>query len=288
MPGHCGSLLAGKKYGSGLILQENAICKMISQDMAQEIGDYGRWLSQSSVGPLKTNEVHVWLASVEIRTRQYQTLWNVLSEEEMERSRRYRFEKDRTSFVASRGILKTLVAGYLKMTPERVSFVYGPYGKPDLAAEVSPVPLRFNASHSRGLALFAFALDREIGVDIEYVRPDIDAEHIARRFFSARERDALDKLPQGIKEKCFFTCWARKEAFLKAVGKGLSFGLDRIEVSINPGSPASLLGIEDDEEDAVLWSLHDLPASKDYAAALAVKGRGMDLCLRRWNGSGSQ
>lgn len=260
---------------------------MTGQNLAWQIGDDPVWLQQSSVGPMKTNEVHVWLASLEAGSRQCHSLRNVLSEEEKERAGRYRSEKDRTGFIVTRGILKTLVAGYLNMSAGKVSFVYGLYGKPALDEEVSSIPLRFNASHSRGLALFAFTLDHEIGVDIEYVRPDIDVEHIAKRFFSVEEKAALDKLPPGTKEECFFACWACKEAFLKAVGKGLSFGLDRVEVSINPGSHASLLRIRGGKEEAALWSLYDLPAATGYAAALAVKGRGMDLCLHRWNGDGS-
>jgi 4'-phosphopantetheinyl transferase len=261
---------------------------MTNPDLIRGISISQEWVSQSSVGPLSPDEVHVWLASLEIGEERYHALWNIRSQEEMERAKRYRFEKNRISFVASRGILKTLLSGYLRMAAGKISFAYGPYGKPELAIEASSVPLRFNASHSNGLALFAFALDREIGVDIEYIRRNIDIEHIAKRFFSSEERAIIEKLPPGMKEKGFFGCWARKEAFLKAIGKGLSFGLDRVEVSVDPGSPASLLRITGSEEETALWSLHDLPAATDYSAALAVKGRGLNPCLWRWKGDTDQ
>jgi len=254
------------------------------QRSTHQIGAGPIWLPQLTIRPPQSGDVHVWLASLEIGQEQSHILSDTLSKEEMERACRFRFEKDRIRFIATRGILRTLLAGYLNMDAGKVSFVYGPYGKPELSAEACSIRIRFNLAHSQGLALFAFALNCDIGVDIEFMRRDIAMDDIAGRFFSPNEKAALDRLPSNMKEKGFFTCWARKEALLKASGKGLSFGLERVEVSVHPELRASVLRIGGSEKDASLWSLHDLPAAPGYAAALAVKGHGFNLCLQQWQG----
>lgn len=255
---------------------------MTKQSLTHQIGVGTAWLPQSAILPLRANDVHVWLASLEIGKEQHRIFTQTLSKKEMERACRFRFEKDRIRFIATRGILRTLLAGYLNMDAGKVSFVYGPYGKPELSAEACSIPIRFNLAHSHGLALFAFALNCDIGVDIEFMRRDIAMDDIAGRFFSPNEKAALDRLPSNMKGKGFFTCWARKEALLKASGKGLSFGLERVEVPVHPELRASVLRIGGSEKDASLWSLHDLPATPGYAAALAVKGHGFNLCLQQW------
>ena len=203
----------------------------------------------------------------------------------MERACRFHFEKDRIRFISARGILRTLLSGYLHTDARHVSFTYGPYGKPELSAEAGSIPIRFNLAHSHCLALFAFVLNCDIGVDIEFMGRDITMDDIAERFFSPDEKAALDGLPSDMKRKGFFACWARKEALLKATGKGLSFGLERVEVSVHPELSASVLRIGGSEKDASLWSLHDLPAPPDYTAAFAVKGHGFNLCLQQWHGN---
>jgi 4'-phosphopantetheinyl transferase len=244
------------------------------------------WLPQLTTLPLRANDIHVWLASLEIGQEQYHILSETLSDKEMERACRFRFEKDRIRFITTRGILRALLAGYLNMDAGKVSFVYGPYGKPELSAEAYSIPIHFNLSHSHGLALFAFALNCDIGVDIEFMQRDIAIDDIAGRFFSPNEKAALDKLPSNMKKKGFFACWARKEALLKATGKGLSFGLERVEVSVHPELRASVLRIGGSEKEASLWSLHDLSALPGYTAALAVKGHGFNLCLQKWTATG--
>ncbi len=236
---------------------------------------------------LRSNEVHVWIASLDISEGQYYILRDTLSDEELERAARFRFEKDRKRFTSARGILRSLLSGYLDTDANKISISYGRYGKPQLSPGSSAIPVHFNLAHAHSRALFAFALDRDVGVDIEFMRRDVAQDDIAERFFSPHEKAALDSLPPDMKRKGFFTCWSRKEAFLKATGKGLSFGLDRVEVTVNPESPASVLSIGGSKEDAAGWSLQDIPADEDYSAALAVKGHGFNLCLREWRSKGA-
>ncbi len=125
-------------------------------------------------------------------------------------------------------------------------------------------------SHSRGVGLVAVSDNREIGVDVEYIRPDFATEDIARRFFSPHEVSAFNALSKEMRVAAFFRCWTRKEAYIKAIGRGLSQPLDGFDVTLAPEAPAQLLRADDD--DASRWSLSDIDAGSDYAAALVVEG----------------
>ena len=231
---------------------------------------------------LGDNEVHVWRASLELPSSQVQRLQNNLSEEELERAERFHFQQHRGHFIVARGLLRTVLGGYLKTEPRRLRFRYGPKGKPELAGDASSRALRFNVSHSHGLALYAVSNDRQIGVDVEYIRPDLAGEKIAERFFCSREAATLRELPADVQQEAFYTCWTRKEAYLKAIGEGITLRLDQFEVSLTPGEPAVLLSINGDPKEASYWSLRELEPGPGYVGALAVKGHGWDLRCWRW------
>jgi 4'-phosphopantetheinyl transferase len=231
---------------------------------------------------LGENEVHVWQASLELPSSQVQRLEHNLSEEELERAERFHFKRHRSHFIAARGLLRIILGSYLKTDPGNLRFRYGPKGKPELAGKTGQRPLRFNVSHSHGLALYAVTHDRRIGVDVERIRPDVAGEKIAERFFSPREAATLRELPASVRQEAFYTCWTRKEAYLKAVGEGITLRLDQFEVSVTPGEPAVLLSINGDPKEASYWSLKGLGPGPGYVGALAVKGHGWDLRCWRW------
>ena len=131
--------------------------------------------------------------------------------------------------------------------------------------------LDFNLSHSAGIVLLAFARRRRIGIDIEAVRRDFSTTEIAERFFSPAERTALRQLPHGQRHQAFFRCWTRKEAFIKALGEGLSHPLDQFDVNLAPGEPAVLLATRPDATEAGRWALWNVPTAGNYAAALAIE-----------------
>jgi 4'-phosphopantetheinyl transferase len=210
---------------------------------------------------LATGDVHVW--RVELNQPE------PLEEQELDRASRFHFEKHRRHFTAGRGVLRQLLSQYLGTKPEQLRLSYGAYGKPALNGEHKDSRLRFNMSHSHEVALFAFAEDRELGVDVEHVRTDFASEEVARRFFSRREVETFNALPQHDQVAAFFKCWTRKEAFIKVIGKGLSQPLDKFDVTL--GQPAALLWVSGD--DASRWSLYDLEVGGDYAGALAVEGQ---------------
>jgi len=188
------------------------------------------------------------------------------------RAERFHFEEDGRRFIVRRAILRTILSGYLSVEPSRFQFCYGKNGKPQVADTFGEGKISFNLSHSEGLALYAFAREREIGVDIEHVRDIPEMEQIAESYFSARENAIFRTLPENERKEAFFNCWTRKEAFIKATGDGLSWPLDRFDVSLVPGEPARLLRIEGDSKAASQWFIQDLKPAFGFAAAFAVKG----------------
>ncbi len=172
----------------------------------------------------------------------------------------------------------------MNKAPEDISFSYGNYGKPALVSESGADAVRFNISHSRGTALYVVTRGREIGVDLELIRDDVEVEQIAERFFSPREIAALHALPVYLRRRAFFLCWTRKEAYIKAIGEGLSLPLDQFEVSLVPGEPAALVSVEHCASEVLRWSLQELFPAADYAAALAMEGRDWTLSCWQWPG----
>jgi 4'-phosphopantetheinyl transferase len=176
--------------------------------------------------------------------------------------------------------LRSILAHYLDCQPAQVRFVYAAHGKPMLAGATD---LRFNLTHSHGLALLAVTRGREIGVDVEHIRDDIDREPLAERFFSPVEVAALRSLAVELRREAFYRCWTRKEAFIKAVGKGLALPLDRFDVTLGPDEPAALLATHYDPSEAMRWSMHNLTPGKGFAGALTVEGHSWRLWCGHWS-----
>jgi 4'-phosphopantetheinyl transferase len=248
-------------------------------DEQQETG----WLAPPSELTLGRDEIHVWRASLEQPASVLNQMRAVLNAEEREKAARFVFPLHRERFVVARGILRHLLARYLSKRPAELLFELNAYGKPALRADARGVTrLHFNVSHSGGLALYAFSHDLEVGVDVEQMRQDFATEEIAERFFSPCEVRAFKELPPHQKAEAFFNCWTRKEAYIKALGKGLSHPLESFAVSLAPGLPACLLSDQADPEEAGRWSLLELPIDPGYAAALAIRRHGWTLKRYAW------
>jgi 4'-phosphopantetheinyl transferase len=231
---------------------------------------------------LHGEEVHVWRAALARSAGEVGALKRLLSEDELRRAERFHFQHDRSSFVVARGTLREILSLYVGLPPRLLRFCYNAFGKPKLIDAPGETGVRFNLSHAGGLALYAVAVGREVGVDVEVVREGVPCEELAEKFFSRRERAALLALPAGDRRRAFFECWARKEAYIKARGMGLSLPLDSFDVSLAPGEPAALLSARDARLGAACWSLRELAAGPGYAAAVAVEGGGWRL--RCWHG----
>lgn len=232
-------------------------------------------------------EVHVWRASLQFPRRQIKTFELNLANEELRRAKRFHFQKDSNQFIVARGLLRNILALYLNMEPKQVRFCYSAHGKPKLSPACDD-KLCFNISHSQDLALFAVTHNRDIGIDLEYIKPGFAEEGIPERFFSCLEVKTLRSLPEDLQQKAFFSCWTRKEAYLKARGDGLCFPLNRCEVSVSPQEPASLLRIIGDSDEPSNWFLKTLSPGPSYAAALAVRGHDWHLKCWQWPGHSMQ
>ncbi len=219
------------------------------------------------------DDLHLW--HVELDLHAADSLRHLLSPDELTRADRFHFEKDQRHFTVARGLLRTLLATYLQIAPEKLRLAYGEKGKPFL--EVSPKPISFNLAHSGGRAIYAFSANRELGVDLELIREDMTGEQIAKRFFSSYEIEVLNAVPATLRNEAFFNCWTRKEAYIKARGEGLSMPLDEFDVSLTPGEPAALLRNHVDDDEISRWELLALPVAPGYVGALVVEGTGWNL-----------
>jgi 4'-phosphopantetheinyl transferase len=220
---------------------------------------------------LKRDEIHIWTIRLDDGARDRPTECETLSPEELERAGRYRFEHDRVRFIVARSALRLLLAGYLGIEPASLRIVSGRRGKPELAPGASSW-LRFNISRSEGLAVFAIGRNRQLGVDVERVRTDMDFEPLVDRVLSVAERGALDQLAPADRRRAFYRCWTRKEAYLKALGVGLSVAPHEVDVTgdhVKPQVRGQLRGFLKPDS---AWSLHDTDLSPGYVAALAVEG----------------
>lgn len=240
------------------------------------------WPHAAAYPVLSPHEVHVCCASLRMPTSYARQLAETLSPDERMRADQFCFERDRDRFIVCRGLLRVILGHYLGTEPGRLQFCYGAWGKPALSETSGGDGLRFNLSHSHGLALFAVAREREIGIDLERVRPIPAVEQLAERILSARERMLFRAFPPGQRQAFFFKCWTRKEAYVKARGDGLMRPLDRIDVSLTPCKSPRLLSIEESSQEASSWSLRDLMPALGYVAALVVEGHDGQLACWQW------
>jgi 4'-phosphopantetheinyl transferase len=221
-------------------------------------------------------DVHLWRCSLDLPAEERDRLGRLLSAEERERVSRLRFARDRDRATASRGWLRRLAGSYLDVSPHDLRIGRTPSGKPRLQEDALRGKLTFNLSDSQSLAVYAFAAGREVGVDVERVRADIEIEEIARRFFAAPELDWLESRPETDRPRAFFRCWTAKEAYVKARGEGLSLAPETFCVGFRDRDEAFLAqapaGEPDGEAECERWSFRTFEPAEGYVGAVAVEG----------------
>jgi len=250
--------------------------------------DGGRDAPWSQVaGPLSfpVGRVDVWRLRLDHSSTAHPEA-GVLSPGEIARASRFHFEKDRTRFICCRSALRCLLGDYLGVRAAELLFEYSTNGKPQLSPDQNPRALHFNLSHSGNIALIAVGTELSLGVDIEKIRPDVDAAALAERFFSPSERAGLRALPPHLRVPGFYACWTRKEAFLKATGSGLSFPLADFSVTTHPDLPPHLEDVQGDSKACQRWFLTDLQAGIPYRATLAQDRHSrlatLEMEMKRW------
>ena len=242
------------------------------------------WRQAAAHAPptLAAESVHVWRVRLD-PTGEMHDAWELLSDEERGRARRFVQEHHRRRFVAAHAALRRILAGYTDRRPQALRFASGPNGKPALADADGPSDqsrLEFNLSHSADLALVAVAWQRPVGVDLEQWERDMDHLELAERFFSPAERASLRSLATSHDDLVhgFFAAWSRKEAYLKARGEGVTRGLHHFDVTLAPGEPARLLA---DRLDTAIehWRMWSIAPERNFSGAIVAADPFEELLL---------
>lgn len=210
---------------------------------------------------LEPKEIHVWSTDLAIGRAQEEANASLLSPAEMARANRFLFPIHKRRFIASHAALREIIGLYLNLPPDKIVYQYGDHGKPSLS-DANFLPLQFNVTHSDELAVFAFTLNHPIGIDIEKIQETYN-EAVAKRYFTREENAALMHLPAQARVQGFYRLWARKEAIIKAIGKGLAIPLSSFSVS-GSSTPVNI-SLEHET-----WTLIDLSIHADYQSALAT------------------
>jgi 4'-phosphopantetheinyl transferase len=230
---------------------------------------------------LPENEVHVWRATLDGASGRVAALRQLLSPEERARADRFHFVRDRTRFTIGRGLLRLLLGHCLGRPADQLTFDYSSFDKPSLPAGE---PLQFNVSHSGASILVAMARRRVLGVDVEQIRADMATTRIAEEFFSTNESRALASLSSTLQCEAFFSCWTRKEAYIKAKGEGLSLPLAQFDVAFLPGEEPRLVETRPDPAEALRWTMRSLEPGAGYKGAIVAEGAGWTLRCWDWSG----
>jgi 4'-phosphopantetheinyl transferase len=225
------------------------------------------WQIPLQPNKLRDNQVHIWRANLELSTLEIEQLTTLLSTDEIARANKFRFVQHKSRFIAARGILRQLLGNYLEVSPSSLTFTYSDRGKPQLPQNSH---LQFNLSHSQEYGLFGFTLNHLIGVDLEYQRAMPDALNIAQRFFSVREFKMLKEVPQEQQSRLFFQLWTAKEAYLKAIGTGLSGSLASVEISFEDNHSPYLFPSAESQIESNDWSLYSCTPEINYLGAIVI------------------
>ncbi len=235
---------------------------------------------------LSPTDVHVWCIALDQPFTTLSRLAGLLSADEQARAARFYFERDRRAFIVCHGWLRVILGRYLAVDPQYLEFEHTLHGKPTLVVQSGSTCLQFNLSHSHQIALYAITRQREIGMDLEYIRPMPDMEQIVARFFTPSEQAMVQTLPTDQRLTAFFRAWTCKEAYLKAIGSGLTRPLADFAVALVPGEPPRLLHDVHDPHAVERWSFHTWTPAAGYVAALCVDGHDWHLVCYADGGTG--
>lgn len=236
------------------------------------------WQPDQLVLPVAQDVIVVWRIPLETHRPLLDTEWALLSADEHARAERFKFDEPRIRLVRCRSALRQILGRWLALDPRALRFEYGEHGKPRLMGP--PAAPAFNVSHSHHWGLIALTAAGEIGVDVERIEQRDSWSGIARRFYSPCEVKTLEALHPAKQLPGFFHIWTGKEAFIKAIGRGLSFPLSGFSVQGDPDQPAQLLAIENDLTAAQQWHMQAVSPAVDYAATVIWNGPARNVVCR--------
>jgi 4'-phosphopantetheinyl transferase len=223
---------------------------------------------------LSTEEIHVFLFQLDLF--KYDDFFSCLSDDEVERANKLKVDDKKTQFVITRGVLRQLLSNVLDMSEKEIVFNYGEHNKPYLDCQYNNQSVEFNVSHSGNYALIALGLKDKLGVDIEMINNKVDYQSLSQRFFSNIERKSLLKINESEQLDTFYRIWTRKEAFIKATGKGVTFGLDRFSVPANVET-VDIINIDKTDQDSEQWYCYDLVDNENYKTALVSSNKSKEI-----------
>jgi 4'-phosphopantetheinyl transferase len=233
--------------------------------------------------PLASDTVHVWAFTLEGPPALIELCRNSLSEAERNRADRFIFERDRFRHTIAHGVLRHVLSRYCHIPPESLRFTATAAGKPSLwnPGGGEAATLQFNLSHSDERALLGVSAGRELGIDLEKVRSNIEALAISDRYFFGSERDAIQNAPSSLRDSTFFRYWVAKEAVLKAQGIGLGFPLDHFRVNFLPDGHAAYIDTLDPAVLESTWTVQMLSCENGWHGAVAARGNDWNVQVER-------
>jgi 4'-phosphopantetheinyl transferase len=187
------------------------------------------WRAPSEHELRADQEIHLWQATLDRPALDVQRMGGLLSIDERGRAEQFRREIDSDRFIVRRGLLRTILARYLHTEPNSVQFESGAHGKLHLAGKFALSNLDFSMSHSQGESLIAVGRG-PVGVDLECIRPLPDVAKLLDECLSPPEKEQLSYSILLDPLYCFYKCWTCKEAYLKALGIGLTLELRSVRV----------------------------------------------------------
>jgi 4'-phosphopantetheinyl transferase len=229
-------------------------------------------------------DTHVWVAStVNLEPATLARLEVTLSSTERIQAAKFRFLPDQTRYIFAHGVLREILSRYVGKPPNQLTFVASAFGKPSLGNAMPAGRIMFNMSHSEGLVIAAVSLDSRVGVDTEFIRPIEDIDSLVQQLFTTSEQALVQAAPVDLKQCVFYRCWTRKEAYIKAIGKGFSIPLDSFDSTLAPGAQGRWLQTTNDSLANKTWWLSDLALLEGYVGALVVEGRVPKITYLTWN-----
>jgi 4'-phosphopantetheinyl transferase len=230
------------------------------------------WNTSKDVTKLNSGELRIFRSRLESTPEEIEELAGVLSAEEVRRAERFVFRRDRDRFVKGRGVLRQILESLLDVPAGKIQLSAGPFDKPCLSAEIHEYRLKFNLTHSHGLALYAFSLQREVGIDLEKVIPGHPAVQDVRQYFSPAERVRIEHASGSAQTELFFRCWVMKEAYVKALGEGLQIPLSSFEL------PTNWAELEGESTNLVEnWTILPFTPAPTYRAAVVVEASATEM-----------
>lgn len=234
------------------------------------------WTITTQPPVISGDDIHIWHIDLSDLADSPPNLFQLLSTDERKRASRYHFETDRNSFVVRRAVLRMLLSFYVGQKAEGLQFTYNNFDRPSLEAKL---PLCFNASSSNKVGIVAVALDTRIGIDIELVDIAFPKLEIAEKYFSAHEANAIRDLPPELQTAAFFDCWTKKEAYIKALGDGMSHPLPNLTIS---SDKQELFSVAATSIETKGWCITSFIPQQDYIASMAYEGRQKTVNYFRW------